>query len=174
MNNFKHLYGMQHYIPAQNSSQGFHGVLFGYIEKYIKEGNSILLISEPEKVIPVFKERFPDAGYISNREHTGGAYTDLNIEKEYCADRADIILCQAVLEHICNPFGAIHNLRRMTNKNGYIFIHTHNIKMQYHAYPIDCLRYYKDFFVNITEYINLKLIEYDEWNEHIFIAYQKY
>ncbi len=175
MKNFEHLYGMEHYIPADNLSKGFHGVLFGYLQEYADPKDKMLLVGENENVIPVFRERITvgeihTIGYDGERGERHPV--DLNIRHEYVPE-FDIIFCQALLEHLCRPSVAIENMADMTKHGGVIILHTHNTKMKYHGFPGDCCRFYKDYFIDLQEYINIKLREYDEWDEHIFACYQK-
>lgn len=175
MKNFEHLYGMRHYIDADNLSKGFHGVLFGYLEKYADPEDKMLLVGENKSVIPVFRERV-SVGKIDTLGYSGekgeNFSVDLNIKHEY-APEYDIVFCQALLEHLCRPSIAIENMANLTKYAGIIIIHTHNIKMKYHGFPGDCCRFFKDFFVDLQKYINIKLREYDEWDEQIFVCYQK-
>lgn len=174
MNNFANFYGYKHYIPANNLSKGFHGVLFEYIRKYYKDNDRLLLIAENKNVIPVFNTHFPSLevdcqGYKGEK---GEEFHDLNIHRAYMP-QYDLILSQALLEHICMPCVAIRNMADLLHTGGYVFLHTHNSKMGYHAFPVDCIRFYKDFFVELQKYMPIKLVEFDEWAEHMFVAYQK-
>lgn len=174
MKNFTNYYGYEHYIPANNLSKGFHGVLFAYLKQYHKANDQLLLIAENEAVLPVFNSYFPALditcqGYGGEK---GEEFHDLNIHRAYMP-QYNLVLSQALLEHICMPCVAIRNMADLLHKEGYIFIHTHNLKMGYHAFPVDCVRFHKDFFVELQKYIPIKLIEFDEWAEHIFICYQK-
>ena len=162
---------MKHYIPANNSSKGFHGILFQYILKYMEAFDLLLLVTEPDSVIPVFKKEFPELSIYNldcERDEV-----DLNRLNNYDGTYYNMILAQAVLEHVSRPSVVIENLVYHLHSNGYLFLHTHNTKMKYHNYPIDCCRFYKDFFIDLQKYIGVELVEYDEWDKHIFVAYRR-
>jgi SAM-dependent methyltransferase len=180
MYNFKHLYGPEHFIPAPNSSNKFWSILFGYMEKYSKTGDSLLLVAEPKEVLPVFKEKFKlskidTLGYSGEK---GKDYeVDLNIQDSLLIARGlreyNFVFSQALLEHICRPSIAIENMVDALKPEGYLILHTHNTEMPYHAFPIDCCRFYKDFFFDLCKYIDIEVVEYDEWGRNIFVCYRK-
>lgn len=179
MYNFKHLYGYDHYIPADNLSKGFHGVLFGYLKKYHNLNQSILLAGENKQVEPIFSYySYEKISYLSYYGNIGEKYEiDLNLPISL-RDRVkikdhDIVFCQALLEHTCRPSIVIENLARMTVDNGYILLHTHNRNMGEHKFPVDCCRFLPDFFTELQKYLPIEMVEYDEWDEHVFVCYRK-
>lgn len=162
------------YIPAPNSSLGFHYQLFNYLDKYSFSKNTILLVSEKEDVIPVFKKFFPDLDFYNmgyEGEH-GEIFTDLNILHKV-RWTYDIVFNQAVLEHVCRPSIFVENLANYTTINGHIIIHTHNPKMAEHKWPHDCVRFLKDFWFCMEDYIPAKVTDYEEMNEHVFVVYER-
>lgn len=179
MYNFKHLYGPEHFIPAPNSSNKFWSILFGYMEKYKKERSSLLLIAEPGRVKRIFRERFSpiivdSTGYSGKK---GRNYkVNLNVPDsltDVCVRDYDFVFSQALLEHVCRPSVAIENMVDALKPEGYLILHTHNTEMPYHAFPIDCCRFYKDFFFDLCKYIDIEVVEYDEWGRNIFVCYRK-
>lgn len=175
MFNFKEFYGMEHFIQAPNLSGGFHGVSFAQIKKYFKPDNHILLIAEQPKVFPTFKAHFPSATVFNiGFEGQHGEEYVLDLNKDHCfVNDFDIVFSQALLEHICNPFQAIKNMSKLCKNGGHIVIHTVNSQMPLHRYPIDCLRFFEDWFKDICNYLPIELVEYDEWGAHCFAVYKK-
>lgn len=180
MYNFKHLYGYQHYIPAENLSKGFHGVLFGYLEKYSKQSDSLLLVGENKEVIKTFREKsFKNTTSCLTYSGNSGEIFDVDLNillplqflQLWKPD--NIIFCQALLEHTCRPSIVIENLARMTTPDGYILLHTHNRNMGEHKFPVDCCRFLPDFFTELQKYLPIEMVEYDEWDEHVFVCYRK-
>lgn len=157
---------------------GYHGVLFDYFEKYCSQNiEKMAIIAESNEAAADLEKKYPYlrvdniVGY-TDKKNGSDFDVDLNIDQNFKAEY-DVLLSQALLEHVCNPFCAIKNFSDLLNENGIMLLHTHNIKMPYHAYPIDCIRYYEDFFVNITKYLPLEKIEYLEADVHIFCVYRK-
>lgn len=164
------------WISAPNSSHGFHYQLFNYIDKYINPGGDIFLVSEPTEVIPVFQEHFPNAKHIDilpcEGEH-GETFVDLCVPINSLDWRFDIVLSQATLEHVCRPSIFIENLVGFTKIGGHVVIHTHNPKMAEHKWPYDCVRFLKDFWFSLEEYIPAKVVEYEEEDVHLFVVYER-
>lgn len=175
MFNFKNYYGMDHFIKSPNLSGGFHGLSFQYIKKYFKENNSMLLIAENSQVNDTFKAHFPSIQVV-NLGYEGSVgqkyHIDLNKEQIF-VNSYDMVFSQALLEHVCNPVQCVKNMANLCKTDGYIFIHTVNSQMPLHRYPIDCLRFYEDWFKDICNYLPIELVEYDEWGAHCFAAYKK-
>ncbi len=172
---FEQFYGG--YITADNLSLGFHQILFEYMKHYKKKDDIFLLVGENNKVFPVFLKHFPGHywNYLGYDGNNGEKYDlDLNVSLEFApSTQFNFVFCQALLEHVCRPSIVIENLRQFTKKDGYIILHTHNFKQPYHAYPIDCCRFYKDFFYDICKYVPLEVIEYNEWEQHIFVVWKR-
>jgi hypothetical protein len=157
---------------------GFHGVLLDYIEKFrTQDAKTILLIAESFEAAKELNKAFSWAE-ISNLvdysdKKKGSDYdVDLNIKQNF-ESNYDIILSQALLEHISNPFMAIENFTDLLHNNGLIVLHTHNYKMPYHAYPIDCVRFYKDWFYDLQNYLPIEVIQFLEADVHLFCVYKK-
>ena len=73
------------------------------------------------------------AAEISGDSHAGKPwrrYTSLNYpEFDVCApvtisDRFDVVICEQVLEHVPDPWGAARNLRELTVPGGYVIVST--------------------------------------------------
>lgn len=85
----------------------------------------------------------------------------------------DFIICNAVLEHVIDPFGAVKNLTDVLVPNGLMFIFTVGPGAPYHRYPIDCYRFYKDVFIEYAKSFNLKIEDTVFSGSSCFIAYRK-
>ncbi len=156
------------WIVAENESGGFHGILFDYLRSYARAGQSVKLVSETEKVLTTFKDHFDLLNFECENK------LDLNIlHKCKAKDKVDVVFAQAVLEHVCRPSIVIENFCNMVKVDGHIILHTHNRHMEHHAFPIDCCRFFKDFFVDLCKYLPVELMEYHEWDRHIAVCYKR-
>lgn len=162
------------YIPAANASCGFHGILLAMIE-YYGPGKNVLLLSEPPDVLPVFQERFPQTSFeiTSYSGRLCEEYEfDLNIftpsEKKY-----DIVFSQATLEHISRPSIAIENMVERCYVGGFVIIHTHGPECPLHRFPIDCVRFLRDFYFDLEKYIPARVEAFSEVGVHQFIVYTR-
>jgi len=134
--------------PAPNLSKGFHRVLFGMIEKWAPR-KDLLLIAENPEVIP------------SVQSHLSGLW--------------DIacVMSQALLEHVCRPSIAIENMLRMTEPGGVVILHTVNPECGYHAFPIDCVRFFPDFWADLAKYLPFELLWFKEHHQNHFAAMRR-
>jgi hypothetical protein len=90
-------------------------------------------------------------------------------------EKFDLIISQATLEHLYNPFQSMVNKFNNLNKDGILVLHTHPPNMPYHSFPRDYFRYMEDWWIDLPKYIdNIRLIElYTHDNYHVFALYQK-
>ena len=170
--------GGQFSVP--NLSSGYHGILKSWWETHLTPRSLVLLVSEDENVKKTFESCYPGTKFVTTNLHTSH---DVDFILNLCdskfvdafSDKFDIIVCQATLEHVYDPFNAIKNMSSLLNPQGIILIHTHTPGFIHHPCPTDCLRFYPDWFKEITKYIDniqlLDLIHTDSF--HIFAKYQK-
>lgn len=169
-----------------NQSTGYHGILKQWWNAYKTENASWLLISEKNHVKPYFKTEYPNdtfktLEYFAENNEVDYRYDlcDRNLPTNVI--KFDLIVCQATLEHIYDPYSAILNMINLLNKDGILTIHTHTPHYPYHPYPRDYLRYHPDWFLDIPNTIrNVELLELfdasndnDDLSGHIFSCYKK-
>lgn len=167
-----------HFIVS-NLSKGYHGILTQWWQHYKnpEETCNVLLISETNLVKNEFCSLYPKWSFT-----TLGIEAESELVCDICCSsdvmkiksKFDLIINQATLEHVYDPFGAMKNLSWLLNKNGIIVCHTHPPNFPYHAYPHDCFRFMKDWWFIIQDKINLSLQELLIYNdEHVFSCYEK-
>lgn len=163
-----------HWIVAPNLSRGFHGVLFEYIRKYYQENDSMLMLAENKNVNYLFEKEFKGIRIKNNcySGFRGEVFTDLNLKQNW-TPKYNFVFSQALLEHICRPCVALENMVDACISGGTIIIHTQDIRMPYHAVPVDCLRFFKDWFIEMQKYLPIKLVEWNEFGSHLFCVYKK-
>lgn len=150
-------------VPVANASGG---LLKPLILPWLGNRNlSALLVSEPSTATGEILE------YLTHEDLFGG--TNLNLTtledelrvvwspQQHNYDLAvqnslpnhlhknfDLIICQALLEHVINPVAVIENLLQLRSDHRSILaIQTVNPYMGMHRYPIDTLRFFPDFFL---------------------------
>jgi SAM-dependent methyltransferase len=93
------------------------------------------------------------AAEISGDSHAGRPwkeFTSLNYpEFDLCAPvgdrgRFDVVICEQVLEHVPDPWGAAANLRELTNPGGHVIVSTPFL-IKEHEFPLFDLRDYWRF-----------------------------
>jgi len=170
-------------FPVRNISTGYHKIMINYIEKYININNTldVLLISENNTVKCDFNEvypkwnidtidLYPEISQDNNCDILGDVCSNTNpIHKYY-----DLIINQATLEHLYNPFKAMENFASRLKNHGLLVSHTHPPGFVYHQFPRDYFRFMKDWWYDLPKYIsNIKLNElYMHENLHVFTLYE--
>jgi len=171
---------------VRNISTGYHKIMIDYIDKYIDTNTEIkvLLVSENNTVKQDFNnvypkwdidtiDLYPEISKDNNCDIVGDLCSYMNpipIDNNY-----DLIINQATLEHLYNPFRAIENLTSKLKNDGLLVSHTHPPGFQYHQFPRDYFRFMKDWWYDLPKYIsNIELKElYMHQNRHVFTLYQK-
>lgn len=173
-NNYKKFVGGL--FPTSNTSNGYHGILKQWWDNY-NIGNDILLISETNTVKNEFQASYPD--WIINTVDKFSDDSDIKVD--ICSEinpfnnKYDLIINQATIEHVHDPFGAMRNLCNSLKPNGIIVTHTHPPGYRYHQYPRDYFRFMKDWWYDLPNYINnIELLElYMTENRNVFTCYRK-
>ncbi len=88
-------------------------------------------------------------------------------------DSYDLIISQAILEHIVNPYGFVENLVALLSDGGCMILHTVQPGFPYHKAPIDCLCFFPDWFVDVAQRLGLKIIRAVEKEVHLFFMFRK-
>lgn len=85
----------------------------------------------------------------------------------------NFINCQAVLEHVVSPAEAIGNLSDQLREDGLLFIHTCGPEVEEHRYPIDCVRFYRDFFIACADRFRLKIEDLLWTPKYCYVVYRR-
>ena len=111
----------------------------------------------------------------------GESWTSMKPEIDLCdpdlnlADRvtADVVISQALLEHVVDPVQAIRALAAILPASGILVIQTCNPFISLHRYPIDCLRFFPDFFLNLERYLPVTCEKVHEVHGSIYAVLRK-
>ena len=110
----------------------------------------------------------------------GEAKTDIiwnlyeSVPAQLAVFRFNSVICQATMEHLMDPVGVLRKLASLVDSGGYLYLHTHTPLYAYHGLPRDYLRYFPDWFRDITMVIpDIELIELYCSTGHVFAAYRK-
>ena len=166
---------------VSNLSNGYHGILKQWWEYYNK-GTDVLLISENNVVKQQFKNIYPNWNIVTLDyypeliENSSVDIVENICNKNFNVDKKfDLIINQATLEHVYNPFQAMENLISILKPEGILVSHTHPPACPYHSYPRDYFRFMIDWWIDLPKYIeNIQLCElYMHDNLNVFTCYKK-
>lgn len=70
----------------------------------------------------------------------------------------DCIVSQAILEHLIDPYKHVRDCWNLLNGNGHLILFTVIPGFHYHRYPIDCMRFFPDWFEEVAKRIKADVI----------------
>jgi hypothetical protein len=171
--------------PSSNMSGGFHGIMKQWWEYYSKKHQlEVLLVTENEQTKRELSEQYKNWNIYTLDLYTELRDSESDIILDICRPNVelwghakyDLIINQATLEHLYNPFEAMKNMTDSLQVGGYLISHTHAQNYAYHAFPSDYIRFMIDWWYDLPKNINnIKLIELYEDPDlfHVFSCYQK-
>jgi SAM-dependent methyltransferase len=157
------------------------GYLLGEIVKIIIDlhmaPNRILLDGDNKSIIKQFKERFH---FDSAEVLTVGIGNDFDYDWNFENDPPkklpkdfDLIISQAMFEHLINPYKHFSDLVSRLRHKGIIIVQTMMPGFVYHRYPIDAIRFYPDWFETSADRLKLHVIRKFQRDFYIFYAFIK-
>lgn len=120
----------------------------------------VLLPGEPGTLKKAYSEML---GIEQARILTAGLGKEVdypwNFEKEPpFKGKFSLIISQAMLEHLIDPFRHIKDLMGLLEPGGHLIVHTVMPGFPYHRYPIDCMRFYPDWFEAVADRLRARVI----------------
>lgn len=85
----------------------------------------------------------------------------------------DLIVSQAILEHLLDPYQHMLSLEGLLAAGGHLLVHTVTPGFDYHRYPIDAYRFFPDFFETFALKTNLLVHRKRVCDNHIFYFFQR-
>lgn len=85
----------------------------------------------------------------------------------------DLIVSQAILEHLIDPYQHMLALNGLLAPEGHLLVHTVTPGFVYHRYPIDTYRFFPDFFETFAKRTNLLIRRKRVKDNHIFYLFQR-
>ncbi len=167
------IYFTHQFNNVSNESGHIKGEIVWIIRKLNIENAIVLLVGETNKVKTNFLENFPfrslnTTGISDNVDY----HWDFNDQIPVGIGKYNLILSQAVLEHLVDPVDHIRKLKLLLADNGYLIVHTVMPGFFYHRYPVDCLRFYPDWFQEISKLVKLQIKFKILSLDHIIYCYQ--
>lgn len=167
-------YGPYQLSGLPNESRMYHGPLIKWAADL--KPSQVLLAGEKWLMTPIIKEAVGADLVVTtgleDADHIWDFNQDLPESFRFNGTAYDVAICQAILEHIYNPYHFIEELACLIKDNGHMLFHTHTPGFGEHRYPIDCLRYFPDWFEAIAVPLELDVVRWAERNNHIFVMYR--
>ena len=167
---FEKIYGDFHFGKSyrKKSVEGLkqesgkvYGGIIKFIESISNQQDIILLPGENSSVKFVYSNLFnlPQEKII-----TTGIMDDMDLYWDFndspqTDQKYSCIISQSMLEHLINPYKHISDCANLLKPNGHMIIHTMMPGFDYHRHPIDCLRFYPDWFEVVSERLGLEVTD---------------
>lgn len=175
--------GFGGWVDVPNHSGGYHGLLRQWWTTY-GLGRSCLLVSESSEVGVFFEKLYPGTKVVATDYYLdigpAQARTDVvwnlyePIPEVLAETKFGSVICQATVEHILDPVGVLRKLVAVLGDGGYLYLHTHSPLFPYHACPKDYLRFFPEWFRDVSLLIpEMEAIELYCAKGHTFAAYRK-
>jgi SAM-dependent methyltransferase len=154
------------WIELPNLSGGFHVALKTFWDAH-GLGRRCLLVSENPAVRDVLAEQYAGTEFVISDLHsdlmppTSGVpdiVWDVCDAPPPALSMAvfDSVVCNALLEHVLDPVGALKNLASLLAPNGHLYAFTCTPSFHLHRYPRDYVRFHLDFFEDLPCYLRQK------------------
>jgi SAM-dependent methyltransferase len=156
-------------LPSESAY--YHGEIIRWVQMLKPAPVRTLLAGEANKAAAELA-KLMDLGEITT---AGVLDVDVpwNFEKQTPEmGKFDLIISQAILEHLLAPYQHIVALSELLKSGGYLLVHTVTPGFVYHRYPIDSCRFYPDFFEAFAERTHLKVCRKRVHDNHIFYLFQ--
>jgi hypothetical protein len=98
---------------------------------------------------------------------------DFNDQPPKNLPTADIIISQAILEHILSPMHHLHSLVEKLSKDGILLLSTCMPRFSYHRYPHDTLRFHPDWFEAFADKFDLTVLKRRIVGYSIYYCFRK-
>lgn len=184
---FAEIYGDFHYADDYghlgvatpvNESKAVRGDVV-YLMHAAKPGKGdILLAGEPVAVKPMYASLLGlnEAAIFTAGLNDGDDWC-WNYEQAPPEDLAarpfDLVISQAILEHLLDPYRHIRDCASLLAPGGRLLVHTVMPGFMYHRHPIDCVRFYPDWFETVAQRLGLSIEAKIINDSHILYLYKK-
>lgn len=125
----------------------------------------------------IFKKRF---NFNSSKVITVGIGEDFDYNWNFENDPPqnlpkdfDLIISQAMFEHLLNPYKHLSDLTKRLQSGVVIIVHTFMLGFAYHRYPIDAFRFFPDWFEAASERLNPSITRKLQRDFNIFYVLKK-
>ena len=181
---FAELYGDFHFGRSFNryAIKGLaqeSGKIYGAIVKFLKEIpeplTNMLLPGENNAVKPVYASLLK---VDNSRILTAGVLSDMDVQWNFEQEPPtigpfDCIVSQSMLEHLIDPYKHVRDCVALLRPGGYLILHTMMPGFNYHRYPVDCFRFYPDWFEEIAQRLELQISDKYIHNSRITYKFRK-
>lgn len=159
----------------ENESSQIFGLVVQTIKDIEEPPESMLLAGEAASAKRVYASI---AGIPLQSISTAGLHDDADHEWNFENDppaigRYQCVVSYAILEHLIDPYRHVCDLSGLLEPGGHLVIFTVSPGFPYHRHPIDCMRFFPDWFDTVGERLGLEVADRFYASERIMYRYRK-
>lgn len=168
---------LRDYLLYNPGSEG--GAIIGdvvYFVQSVRLGDRpLLLAGDRNEVKDIWARYFPKAQMVTCGIHEMDHYWNFEepAPEALSARRFGLIISQATIEHLIDPYRHVTELAMLLDDDGVLVLHSVLPGFFYHRVPIDCFRFYPDWFEAIADRLGLIVLEKQISVFNITYKYQK-
>lgn len=159
----------------ENESSQIFGLVVQTIKDIEQPVDSLLLAGEAAAAKPMYssianiaREKIKTAGLHADADHMWNFE-----ESPPDMGRFHCIVSHAILEHLIDPYGHFRTLCDLLLPGGHLVIFTVTPGFPYHRYPIDCMRFFPDWFETVAERTGLEIADRYFGSERVMYRFRK-
>ncbi|MBU1181382.1 MAG: class I SAM-dependent methyltransferase [Proteobacteria bacterium] len=144
-----------------NESRGISGEIVNIVIKLRGPAKTVLLPGESNYVKTAWADLL---GLDEDSIITAGLAEHVDFKWNFeesppsSLESVDCIVSQAILEHLIDPYKHVRDCWNLLNDNGHLILHTVIPGFHYHRYPIDCLRFFPDWFEEVAKRMEAEVV----------------
>lgn len=158
-----------------NESKQVFGMVARTIRAIDEPIGSMLLAGEAASAKPVYASI---AGMSAEKITTAGLHGDADHQwnfEEILPEigRFQCVVSHAILEHLIDPYGHVRDLANLVEAGGHLILFTVSPGFPYHRHPIDCMRFFPDWFETVAERMKFEIADRYYGSERIMYRFRK-
>lgn len=158
-----------------NESGGIFGQVVKTIQDMKKPIASVLLAGEGAKAREIYAAAI---GVAPGIIVTAGLHDDTDHRWDFEESPPemgffDCVVSHAMLEHLVDPYRHMRDLGGLLAPGGQLVVYTVTPGFPYHRHPVDCMRFFPDWFEEVGKRMNLTVQDRFIGDDHIVYRYLK-
>lgn len=165
-------------VPNDSSESGYVTGEIAHAIRFVAKPSDIFLLAGERRSA---REAY---GLISGidieRILTAGLHEDMDFEWNYEKNppaevpQVDLIASHAMIEHLIDPFKHLQDCYGLLRPGGHMIFHTVVPGFHYHRHPVDCLRFFPDWFEEVARRLEAQVVlRIVSRTAHIVYAFRK-
>lgn len=120
------------------------------------------------KIAGIPPERITTAGLHDDADHVWNFEEDAPEIGSF-----DCIVSHAIMEHLIDPYRHMRDLASLLSERGQLVVFTVAPGFPYHRHPVDCMRFFPDWFEVVAQRIGLEILDSFLGDERIMYRFRR-